>query len=109
MADQKAKRGKIKKAKRNKRPRVLRQSPRGGHVRKCPHRAYTLGFTLGSVYSYFLRLQFKRGDAQEHIHTFVWVFLYGLMEKPEQGFWLIYIYLDINTSGVVEQGRVQYG
>lgn len=50
-----------------------------------------------------------RGEMHKNTHTFVWVFLYGLMEKPEQSFWLIHIYLDINTSGVVEQGRVQYG
>ena len=46
---------------------------------------------------------------RKNTHVFVWVFPYDLMEKPEQSFWLIDIYLDINTCGVVEQGRVQYG
>ena len=44
--------GKVdQKAKRNKRPWGLRTSPGDGCVRKCPHRAYTLGFSLGSIYS----------------------------------------------------------
>ena len=41
--------------KKKKRPQVLRQSPRDGHVRKCPHRAYTVLFWEVSIIAFFFK------------------------------------------------------
>lgn len=71
--------GKVdQKAKRNTRPWGLRTSPGDGCVRKCPHRAYTLGFILGSIYSFLqgFSLRGQSGIICICIHTHIYISQY---------------------------------